>query len=249
MLLVRTGQVVVPELRRDEIEDKSKADWIVKTLAVVQIGRFALGLLGRLLEDLPISTLEIFTVIVILYTVVTYACWWHKPKDVNIPFRLSTTAQYQELRKHSDGHMYTRFRAPGKRVALTDLNMPESAKSVSRAWVWAALILVTMVHGPLHTMAWHYRFASAAEQILWRVATIICTILPLVVVFILSPPIRGRLGQLGKRVALFMVLTCFAMYVLLRLYLLMESLISIRSMPAGVYRVVQWSTVFPGLGR
>jgi hypothetical protein len=248
LLLARAGRVTVPELHREDIDDKSKADWIVKALALIQIGRFALVLLGRILGYLPVSTLELFTVIIIFYTIITYACWWHKPKDVNRPFRLCTSVKYPELSNSSNGGMYTRFRAPGKRVALTDLNVSDRAKTVSRTRLWAGFLFVTMGHGPLHALAWNYQFPTAAEQMLWRVATIVCSLLPLVVIFILSPPIRGRLGRLGKQVALFVVFTCFAMYALLRLYLLTESLVSIRSVPSGVYRVVRWSAILPGIG-
>jgi hypothetical protein len=76
MALAKSGEVIVPALRKDDIEDKSKADWVVKALTVIQIIRFALGLLGRAIQHLPISTLELFTVIIIFYTFLSYVCWW-----------------------------------------------------------------------------------------------------------------------------------------------------------------------------
>ncbi|KAH8903914.1 hypothetical protein BR93DRAFT_870825, partial [Coniochaeta sp. PMI_546] len=85
LVLAKTGQIAVPELPSEDIEDKSKADWIAKGLAVFQILRFALSLLSRVSGNLPISTLELFTVVIIFYTFLTYICWWHKPKDVNLP--------------------------------------------------------------------------------------------------------------------------------------------------------------------
>ncbi|KAB5526316.1 hypothetical protein GE09DRAFT_975779 [Coniochaeta sp. 2T2.1] len=249
LLLARTGQIVIPDLRREDIEDKSKADWIVKSLAVFQILRFALGLLARVVEGLPVSTAELFTVIIIFYTVLTYACWWHKPKDVVRPFTFATSATHKEVSAALvTTDMYGRFRAPGKRIALTDSNGCARAKGIPMHLTWGSFLAVTAGFGPLHALAWNYHFPSAAERILWRAATVICSVLPCVVIPVLSPAVRMRLGRVGMPVALFLVLVCLAMYVLLRLYLLAESLASIRSVPRGVYMVVRWSAVLPGIG-
>ncbi|OIW26421.1 hypothetical protein CONLIGDRAFT_471851 [Coniochaeta ligniaria NRRL 30616] len=248
LLLAKTGRIVVPELPREDIEDKSKADWIVKGLAVFQILRFALGLMGRALQHSPVSTLELFTVIVIFYTLLTYICWWHKPKDVNRPFRISTSASYKELTSASKSNMYEQFRAPGRRIALTDSNRSERMKSIPAYVPLGSCLLVTTGFGPLHALAWYYHFPTPAEQIIWRVSAIICSVLPCVVIPLFSSAIQDRLGRRRTMVNLIVLVPGVVMYVLLRLYLLSESLLSIRSVPAGVYRVVRWSTVLPGIG-
>lgn len=246
--LARSGQVTIPELSKDEIEDRSKADWMVKTLAIVQVSWFALGLLGRAVRHLPVTTLELFTVIIIFYTVATYVCWWHKPKDVNRPFRFATSVSFEKLSCSLESELYRCFRAPGKRVALDDMNLVNPMNPRPMTQVWGSFLLVTSWLGPLHALAWNYHFPTEVERLIWRIAAIVCSVLPCVSLPIVHPWGQKRLGGLGTKITGFAFTTCLAVYVLLRWYLLTESLVSIRSVPVGVYEVVRWSSVRPGSG-
>ncbi|ORX96153.1 hypothetical protein BCR34DRAFT_578805, partial [Clohesyomyces aquaticus] len=80
--LVRSGEVEVSKLPTEEIEDKNKTSWIVKTLALAQILWFAAGELARAIQHLPVTTLELFTIAIIFCSIITYASWWHKPRDI-----------------------------------------------------------------------------------------------------------------------------------------------------------------------
>jgi hypothetical protein len=65
-----------------EIDDKSKASEIVKTLACFHTGWILLQCLARHLEVLHITMLELNTAVHVLIAIVMYGVWWNKPFDV-----------------------------------------------------------------------------------------------------------------------------------------------------------------------
>ena len=67
---------------RDDIEDKSKADVIAKTLVVVQISTFLVGTITRAVQHLPISPLEYVTCAYVVCALLLYTLWSQKPYDI-----------------------------------------------------------------------------------------------------------------------------------------------------------------------
>ncbi|KZT05092.1 uncharacterized protein LAESUDRAFT_727343 [Laetiporus sulphureus 93-53] len=71
-----------------EIQDKSKANWLSKTAAVVQTFWFMLQVLVRFIEGLPITELEIFTASFTIMAIAMYALWLRKPFCIDVPIVL-----------------------------------------------------------------------------------------------------------------------------------------------------------------
>ena len=82
------NDATVEKIRRypiAQIDDKSKADYLAKVLACLQAGWIVLECLGRKLTGLPITLLELNTVLHVVNAVVMYGVWWKKPVDVGQP--------------------------------------------------------------------------------------------------------------------------------------------------------------------
>src|SRR5438105_11223396 len=75
---------------KEDIEDKCKADGLVKSIAAVQFLWFLTSTLARIVEGLPITTLELSTLAYIPGTMLAIAYWWSKPCDVGEPMLVST---------------------------------------------------------------------------------------------------------------------------------------------------------------
>jgi hypothetical protein len=56
----------------EQIKDKSKADWVAKTMAVVQILRLLCSMASRAVRELPISQLEVCTADFSILAIATY---------------------------------------------------------------------------------------------------------------------------------------------------------------------------------
>lgn len=87
--LVKKGSIDFPEIRRDEIQDRNKADAFVRILTSVQVLWFALQCIGRAVQHLSVSMLELDVAAIVLCTFPTFYFWFHKPLDVDTPITLS----------------------------------------------------------------------------------------------------------------------------------------------------------------
>ncbi|GKT54454.1 hypothetical protein ColTof4_13753 [Colletotrichum tofieldiae] len=75
----------LPDIHESQIQDKSKADWMAKSLVCVQAGWMVAQVIGRLIKKLPVSLLEINTCGHVACAVLLYLLWWSKPLDVLDP--------------------------------------------------------------------------------------------------------------------------------------------------------------------
>ncbi|KIM34938.1 hypothetical protein M413DRAFT_79894, partial [Hebeloma cylindrosporum] len=88
--LSRAGKIAWPSITEEEIQEKSKGDYLSKAIVLLQIGWFLTQFFARLGYGLTVSLLEVVTLALTVYTGSTYYLWWHKPLDVrfSVPVRL-----------------------------------------------------------------------------------------------------------------------------------------------------------------
>ncbi|KAI4162934.1 MAG: hypothetical protein LQ342_003445 [Letrouitia transgressa] len=85
-LLARCGYL--PEISKEDILDKSKADNLSKVLSVLQALWMLIQISGRLVARLPVTLLEVNTLAHVLCALIIYLLWWDKPKLINEATRL-----------------------------------------------------------------------------------------------------------------------------------------------------------------
>ncbi|KAK3340634.1 LOW QUALITY PROTEIN: hypothetical protein B0H65DRAFT_510733 [Neurospora tetraspora] len=85
--LVRSGRLSSSDLPTDdEIADKSKRDWTLKSLSIIQTLWFIVSIIARLSRGYPVSLYEDITVVNACCGVIEFACWFHCPQDIRLPF-------------------------------------------------------------------------------------------------------------------------------------------------------------------
>ena len=116
--------------------------------------------------------------------------------------------------------------------------------------------LFSMLFGAVHCTAWSFQFPSHTEQLLWRIASLAITCLPVLLLAIQQSGIRhwhndiqpGWVAMLLKVVSLISftgMVTISVLYGLARVVLLVLALMSLRSLPSGAYHTVHWTTFIP----
>lgn len=221
--LLDTGVIAWPETTEADIMDHSKADWILKSLALVQVTWFVTQIVGRAVQGLPVTTLELFTLGIISCASLTYSVWWAKPFDIRKP----TTIEPKENLPHIGNDI--------RRVSLlsSSINTSDSPTIVAA--------LVTIVFGALHLVGWRFQFPTDIEMWLWRATSIACVALPFALVgqFYLEDT-SSFPDWIGWPLLGF--------YFLCRLYMFVEMFSGLRSVPADVYKTPQWSQYLPSFG-
>lgn len=76
---------LIPDISKAAIQDKSKANPLVKAIVCLQAAWFLLGIILRLCDGLAISLLELNTFAHALCALFIYILWWDKPADVEMP--------------------------------------------------------------------------------------------------------------------------------------------------------------------
>ena len=101
--------------------------------------------------------------------------------------------------------------------------------------------VVGSVFGGIHCIGWFFDFPSSAEAMLWRVSSATLT-----GIAFLFPMLIPFLGSLTNRDFLFGVFTpILLVYVVSRLFLLVEAFISLRHLTPGMLALVKWTSFIP----
>jgi hypothetical protein len=228
--LLQEGKVEMPDLEDKDVDDRSKANWFTKSISLIQICWFLLQLLARAIEHLPITTLELYTLGIVLCAILIYGSYWHKPFDVQRPVVLQATdAEYAW---------------PGviSRVGLIDA---DQGRSIIDGQFSSLMTLVSIGFSVPHLIGWNFDFVSKVEQWVWRVGSICCMVLP--------PAMYARGHKRfdilkSDRLKTFLVLCMILLYIVVRIALFVEMFAGLRSVPAGAYQTPRWSDYIPSFG-
>ncbi|KAK0616985.1 hypothetical protein B0T14DRAFT_498097 [Immersiella caudata] len=86
-VLARSG--MLPDISKESITDKSKADALAKALVITQASWLILQCIMRFANGLHVTALELNTLAHAVCALLIYALWWHKPLDITEPALLA----------------------------------------------------------------------------------------------------------------------------------------------------------------
>ncbi|KAI0197629.1 hypothetical protein F4808DRAFT_463499 [Astrocystis sublimbata] len=175
-------------LSKQDIEDKSKADWLLKSFTVLQVTWLVLTVLVRAGNRLLVTQLEIATVAFSVSAVATYVANWWTPKDVSQPIRIQKPA----MGGGKAGEIIPAQKLVGRLINLSKTetqkveNPDDHRVQNDVTWIEEGVPLIfsimavsSLLFGGLHLIAWNFEFPSQAELVLWRVSSLTATALPL----------------------------------------------------------------------
>ncbi|KAF7974348.1 hypothetical protein HWV62_12416 [Athelia sp. TMB] len=251
--LVRRGHLVAPS--SDELANQSKGDALSKGVAILQTLWFVMQCIARLIEHLPLTNLEVMTLAYTVITVAMYIVWWEKPLNVSCAVRVPEEEVKEEIVLKYDS-VWERILAYviGGQDQYVDLRQCTRVPTF-----WAAdhnddaliadviALLVAMVFGAVHCIAWSYAFQSHLEQQLWRASAIAIIAVPAALALgaVVAAWLDVSCGlEFGTVLPIFYV-PLASMYIAARIILILISFTSLRMLPAGAYQTVQWTTFVP----
>jgi hypothetical protein len=233
----------LPNLSEDELADKNKGNLLLKGLAILQIIWMVIQLIWRWREDKPASQLEVMTLSFALCAFITYALMWSRLQGVETPTVIQgNRASRENMRSLADMEPEVVW---FKRVLYT---MPNNINHSPGAMVFGGGF-GSILFGILHLFAWNFTFPTEVERTLWRVSSFVTFLVPVtfVVVSVLISMIYDEV--FGIRIMnttwyrLLLILTGLV-YLVARLFLLVESFRSLYFLPADVF-VTTWASNIP----
>lgn len=230
--LADSGALSWPSLYASDIDDRSKADWVIKSIALMQISWFVAQIFGRAVEHLPITTLELFTLGIVICAAVTYAAWWKKPFDVRMPLIVEIESRWL-------GSIVTLQRI--RLIAGIDGVMPGEFNQHVYNFVYVPTIGLAFV--AVHLLGWQFYFTTTTELWLWRASSLGCAAIPITLMALATIMLRAKKSKLLVVIA-GPLCTLYA----LCMYMFVEMFAGLRAAPADVYRTPQWSQYLPSFG-
>ena len=115
------------------------------------------------------------------------------------------------------------------------------------------IALTTGVYGGLHLMAWAWHFPTRAEWYLWvSSASFIAISGTIIALYLMAYKIRQRVSLKQGPILYRDFMTdfenfCTVLYIIARIYIVVEAFASIRSLPVDVYQTPDWTEWIPHL--
>jgi hypothetical protein len=224
-------------ITEEEIAGRTKTDQLSKLITCVQILWFIIQLAGRAVQHLPTTNLELFTLGIVVCSLGTYAAFWQRPQDIRLPVNISGG----ESKAIPD--IFGRPISIRTRVSWR-LELQGASKKQFLSYFLSGVI--TGIFGACHLIGWDFVYPSSVEQLLWRIFSISCVVIALLllVILLLGYEYTKFMSSLSFEYLLYPLL---CLYFLARAYLLVAIFTSLRSVPAGIYETVNWSLYFPHL--
>ncbi|KIJ08386.1 hypothetical protein PAXINDRAFT_23589, partial [Paxillus involutus ATCC 200175] len=252
---LRSGTIMNLNITEAEINDRSKSDGLGKAILVIQLSWFILQIVARGMNHLAITLLEIDTLAMAALSFLLFFFWWSKPMAPGRPhtFYLMPTSMLRDAREIRRFVVIYGLQAliprelrartfVGGGSILSDIWREEivggrlGSGEVDRKYGLSALLIVWVIFGALHLIAWDFQFPSQAEKIIWRVASLTLVASPCVFFLTFKSDFMAV-------IALFVV--CIG--VVARVVLLVVMLASLRYLPASAYQTVSWTSYVPHL--
>ncbi|KAK3343474.1 hypothetical protein B0T25DRAFT_554405 [Lasiosphaeria hispida] len=237
------------------IEDRSKADTIQKGLVLLQVAWMALQCITRKALGLPLTLLELHTMVHVVCAMVMYAFWFEKPLDLRNA-ELLNHADFGDvaLDEHTDFYP-RRGNMPEYKLSWVLRGNVKEMFGSSNSLLTALLFVLPLVYGGVHLSAWGFEFPTPAEGACWKAACVfialalvvwwlvhwVCLFAELVLLHLCGLDLEyftdWNLIVTG-RVFFFVCMLC-------RLYIVMEAFVSLRAVPIGVYWTPSWIQTIP----
>lgn len=153
----------------------------------------------------------------------------------------------------------------GSQFESFTIRLVGGAKNLLESWRSTCLAVgIILIYGACHTAAWNTHFPSNFEKWLWRVSSIIVAVLPTYYIVLSFFHLRDwylasfflwpwfSLFQIcgtrkGKVIDSAILWVLIVAVILGRVFLLVESFISLRGLPEGSFRTTVWEDYWPHL--
>lgn len=259
----------LPQVSGRSLEAFSKADTLVKLLTLVQVSWLIVQLIVRKIARLPSSQLEIAALAFSASSILTYLLYWNRPQGVETIWRmkaskLPTKKELESLMNFRPRYMWELSRSESSIDGNYDLvPIPNDIYGQDAHFVWGVIIGGT-VFGGLHCFAWNFYFPTPVEALVWRICSILTTVVPLASfpffhwleflfksVLVLANNIRWVRNLVEKDLDIAKFLdwnvVLIIIYVPARLFLMIEIFRTLFFLPPGAF-IDTWSGTFPHWG-
>jgi len=178
---------LLPDIDVAQVKDKSKADLLTKVLVCFQASWMVVQCIVRDLTRLPISLLELSTVMHVMCALLIYGMWFKKPQDVGVPKRISPAKATKGLTCHQINQLKGLVESLDQSGSIQLSHSTKTDIAEVSIFIGAILGLIASgVYGGVHLTVWNGHFPTRLERALWRISSCFIVGMPaFLVIFLL----------------------------------------------------------------
>ncbi|KAJ7706548.1 hypothetical protein B0H16DRAFT_1481954 [Mycena metata] len=256
----------IQKIKTADIEDKSKGDTLSKGVAIAQGLWFVTQCLARVSQHLPLTELEVATLAFAVLSVIIRLLWLHKPLDVQQPIVVARSEididplQEEDISPPNDGITPIEkiwngiFGDYGTYHPISSTSVPSfysieiDGKDGYGLAAVAGVFGVGSIFGSIHCAAWNAFFPSMSEMRMWRISSVFIAAYPvLTILLMIANGAWAADNDIAAAVFAILYMVGLVAYPLCRLFLIILSFTTLRSLPPSAFMDVNWSNYIPHL--
>ncbi|KIJ08922.1 hypothetical protein PAXINDRAFT_172717 [Paxillus involutus ATCC 200175] len=253
------GEVIVnPKITKEEIRDRSKSDGIGNALLVLQLSWFILQVIARGANDLAITLVEIDALALAVLSLPLFFFWWSKPMAVERPhiFYIYKQRSTDSSADDDDGTQKASFDSEQDYTFSISRGRRDWLGEIIGVWEvdensFLVLLIVWIIFGSLHLIAWDFQFPSQVEKIMWRAASLTLIGAPCIYSVPMVLDKFDRLDVVAQAppgiIGSILVISPILLGVVARVVLLVLMFASLRDLPPSAHDTVPWTVYVPHL--
>lgn len=237
-------------LTGDQIKDLAKSDTLTKLIACGQALWLVTQVVSRLCQHQALTLLEVSTCAYVACALISYAAWWKKPQACKSPIIITCSNEaISEIvsgdyeRPYYESKTWKELVWAGRHW----LQCPGFESDLVSEVLTGLLGVCPTLFGAIHVASWNITLPSDVELWLWRASSIYCLtagFMSFVMVVLLSDVtiVPSLVENIFFGLFLFVIPS---IYVLVRIYMIVEVFLSLRALPPSAFESVQWSSFIP----
>ena len=239
------------KLTEDQIKNLAKSDTLSKLIACGQSLWLVTQVVSRVCQHRAITLLEISTCAYVSCALLSYAAWWKKPQGCTSPIMItcsddavSEIVNFSPLPNYYTTETWKEYVWAGRHW-LSNTEFSSNGFQILGNFEVGLAVLCPTLFGAIHVASWYIRLPSDAELWMWRGSSIYCLIsgLPFAMLLLFVPS-----GKLPSWITSFLLLNYVllpVLYIIVRIYMIVELFLSLRALPPSAFESVQWSSFIP----
>ncbi|KAJ7752865.1 hypothetical protein B0H16DRAFT_780691 [Mycena metata] len=255
----------IRKIKKADIEDKSKGDTLSKGVAIAQGLWFVTQCFARVSQHLPLTELEVATLAFAVLSVIICLLWLHKPLDVQQPIVVARSEVEIDPLQEEDAPpiqeipflqqiVYAIMGGYDKYSPISSTSVPSfysteiGTKDNQMLATLAGVLGVGSIFRGIHCAAWNALFPSMAEMWIWRISSVYIAADPVLITLLAVAADKwAPNNDIADAVFAILFMVGPVVYPLFRLFLIILSFTTLRSLPPSAFVDVNWSNYIPHL--